>query len=529
MGGEGYIGARMAQYTESPVATGREAFAAGQSRRRVAHVAAVAGVVAVAAIVRAIHLADRPFWLDEAFSALYARLDLATLVELRQRGTNPPLYHILLGYWSRLFGDSETALRSLSVVAGSAAVLAVYGLGRSIAGRGVGLAAAVLLAVNSIAIGYSQEARYYAFAGLLAIVSTLLFRKVVLERGWPWSAAYAAVMIVFVWTHSFAWFVLAAHGIAAIWQYGRLRSNPAAREALAVRFGLAVLVTVASFLPWSGTLSAQVEHVLDGYWIARPSVVAPMQAGHAFIAPLAELRWPVALLAGAAAIYVFARRGVRSGSAEAAPIASCDYVLLVAWMMIPVLVPFVWSLVAAPIFQLKYALVAQPAAVILLAILLSRRPAIGLAVVAGIVAIHAPLANRGLEYEDWRAAGRIIANRSPAGTPVYICQDFTYYALAEYLNEAQHPITPVVKDGAEPAEFERLYPRRPLSYRNWLEALRKQDRAVIVLSRLQTEEGGAAFDRVLHNLEAGGDVDLVSVRGDVDVVFWSRPRRPASS
>ena len=49
----------------------------------------LAGAVGLAAVVRTIGLGDRPLWLDEAFSVLYARLDPSTLFEFRRKGTNP--------------------------------------------------------------------------------------------------------------------------------------------------------------------------------------------------------------------------------------------------------------------------------------------------------------------------------------------------------------------------------------------------------------------------------------------------------
>ncbi|MGA7286736.1 MAG: hypothetical protein WBX02_01480, partial [Terriglobales bacterium] len=75
-------------------------------------------VVALAAALRLFRLGVRSFWLDEAVSAMLARVDrhvFASAVIHRQ--ANMVLYYLLLRGWTRL-GSSEFALRSFSALAG---------------------------------------------------------------------------------------------------------------------------------------------------------------------------------------------------------------------------------------------------------------------------------------------------------------------------------------------------------------------------------------------------------------------------
>jgi uncharacterized membrane protein len=74
--------------------------------------------------------------------------------------------------WAVPFGQGEAALRGFSVLLGTLMVWVTWGLGRSLAGRAVGLVAAALLAVSPLAVQYSQEVRMYAQAGLLAAASS---------------------------------------------------------------------------------------------------------------------------------------------------------------------------------------------------------------------------------------------------------------------------------------------------------------------------------------------------------------------
>lgn len=491
---------------------------------RVAFMAVV--VVVVAAIIRCWGLGQRPLWLDEAFSALYARLDVGTLIELRRNGTNPPLYHILLKQWVEWFGDSEVALRSLSVVAGTSAVALMFPLARSMGGIRTGIVATVLLAINNMAVGYSQEARYYAITGLLSITGALLLRKAVATRRSLWFVSYTLMMIAFVWIHLFAWFVLAAHCAAVLYLCLIRIGQPRRRRTLVVRFGLSVIVILASFTPWAGVLMGQVEAVLDGYWIARPDTFTLLSSLHAFVVPLVSLRWFLVLAACGGIALSVARRAQHSPcDSTDRTLRSLDRALLACWAVLPIFIPLAWSLVAAPIYQIKYTLVAQPAVIVLLSLLITRRPVVGLAALALPVVAHPPAPNRGLQFEDWRSAAAVVKVHAGQRSLIYICQDYAYYALEYYLDDELEAI-PVVRPGGEPSEFAEIYPVAALAYPRWLEQLRQRDQtAIIVLSRLRSGQNPLAMDTVWKDLESFGTLRQEQIGGDVDVLIWTGKTR----
>lgn len=104
------------------------------------------------------------------------------------------------------------ALRSLSAVLGVALVFVMYELGRRLADRRVGIAAALLAAVSEFLVHYSQEARSYALLALLTALSSLcLFR--LLDRWSGWSAVAYAAVITFLYTH--------VYGFSSSWHRSR--------------------------------------------------------------------------------------------------------------------------------------------------------------------------------------------------------------------------------------------------------------------------------------------------------------------
>lgn len=62
-------------------------------------------------------------WRDEAFSILAAERTLTEI--LPKLGFEPPVYYILLHYWMKLFGNSELATRSLSLIGFTLATVVV--------------------------------------------------------------------------------------------------------------------------------------------------------------------------------------------------------------------------------------------------------------------------------------------------------------------------------------------------------------------------------------------------------------------
>jgi hypothetical protein len=137
--------------------------------------AALLAVVGLGLLVRLAGLTEQSLWYDEGGSLVhsggatvgewYAQLQGSHASERYQ-----PLYFAALRGWRGLFGDSEAALRGLSVAGGVAAVAVVGAAGLGVGGALHGLLAAALLALSAFAVTYSQEVRPYALLMLLAAV-----------------------------------------------------------------------------------------------------------------------------------------------------------------------------------------------------------------------------------------------------------------------------------------------------------------------------------------------------------------------
>lgn len=101
--------------------------------------------------------------------------NLGSMIEGLRYGMSPPLYHILLYFVIKHFGDSEVALRIPSAVSGVLSIIVIFFLGRHLYSEKEGLMAAGLTALLWCPVYYSQEARVYSLLLLFTLLSTYLW------------------------------------------------------------------------------------------------------------------------------------------------------------------------------------------------------------------------------------------------------------------------------------------------------------------------------------------------------------------
>lgn len=258
-------------------------------RRQLTGVVGILAIMALAVALRLYNLGSQPLWLDEAASLHFARLPLARQWswEVPIDPGNPPLYYSLLHLWL-VFGDSESSLRALSVIASVVTVPVVYLLGSTIADRRLGLLAALLLATSPLHVRYAQEARTYALFILTATVAlwgvaTLLKSA---ERGGPlrgrttnsvgW-AAYVGGAGLSLLAHNTAFFlVVGANLLVLAWLAAARWEHPK----LVMRWFLAQVALIGIWAAWLPAYMRQTETIHDRFWISTPSFKDLVMSAH---------------------------------------------------------------------------------------------------------------------------------------------------------------------------------------------------------------------------------------------------------
>jgi mannosyltransferase len=297
-----------------------------------------AGVFAFALTVGLIRLGAQPLSYDELVTRDTATSSWSGIWSAARDTEAPHLvYYGLLKPWLAAVGTSDWALRLPSVIFGALAAAMTAVLGRRLFGQPAGLVSGLALAASSFFVSWSQAARGYTLAVLLATAATYAFVRAAEQHSNLWWTAWAATLAAAGWINVFAFSVLAAQ-LAA---FAFMRPRPPLRAPV-----LALLAAVVVFLPQLVLVVSGDNGQLD--WIPTPTprhVAVGMWdwAG----------RNPVAVLAATIGLVQLARNAV--------PLAARWKTALVAvWLVAPLAATLLAS-IAQPAFEARYVLVAMPA------------------------------------------------------------------------------------------------------------------------------------------------------------------------
>ena len=188
-------------------------------------------------------------WFDEAYSIIVAKQPLVELLRLTGVDTHPPLYYILLKGWAALFGWSEFALRSLSVLALGGAVI----FGGLLIKRMFGVRAALItlpfLVFAPFLLRYGFEIRMYALASLIGVAASyvlvLAAEAKAKQRQQLLYGVYAVLVAAGMYTLYYTAFLWVAHLIWLVWLTLRLK-----QPLFKARWLLAFVGSVLLFAPW---------------------------------------------------------------------------------------------------------------------------------------------------------------------------------------------------------------------------------------------------------------------------------------
>ncbi len=226
-----------------------------------ATLAVVGGLTIVSLLIRLSHLDYQSLWLDEGYTLLFSGMPLSKLLAVGGAHEHPPLYYLLVHFLMQAH-QSYLVPRFISALAGSLSIPVLYALGTRMFNRGVGLAAAALLAVSPFHFWFSDDGRAYELAGLLVLLSyLLLFRALDRPRVGAW-VAYGVALVACLYTEYTTVLVLLPQALLLI----RAQSRGLARPLL-LTWGAAVL----SFVPWLPTWLHNASTVSDNYWIPSPT------------------------------------------------------------------------------------------------------------------------------------------------------------------------------------------------------------------------------------------------------------------
>lgn len=346
----------------------------------------VLAALVLALCLRAWRLDQHSLWQDEGLSLYRASLGLRDLLggriplgPLVTRDVHPPAYFLLLGGWLRLLGlgSADTwGAKVLSLLVSLPALPLLWALARRLLGRRGGAAELALLlgALSPAWLWYSQELRSYSLIVTLGLaLSYGLWRWTAPASGAPspsrspWAALTLGAALLLVWTHYLSFLLVAAlatWAFAALLRQRRQRSDRLAAATFSDRRALAALVlallAAVPLLPyavWRLGLGAERHQ----HFVPLPTFLRDIVLGFGLGRTADQGSWPVWLLDAAFALTLllgfWELRRLRPAAAR----------FLAVYLLGPVLLLFLVTLVKPVYLGLQHILLASPAFYILVA------------------------------------------------------------------------------------------------------------------------------------------------------------------
>ena len=383
------------------------------------------------ALLLRLPLLSQSLWLDEAIEALALRGHFGPILSYSLSDFQPPLYHFLGLAWTNLFGFSEVALRTPSLLAGLGLVYLVYKLGELIGKQKLGIIASLLIATNPLLIYYSQEGRTYILTTVL-VTASFYYLLLSLRHSRPRGLVlYAVFTLLFLWTSYLSWFVALSQGVYPLYKkrWDLLTALTLASSSLLIWLpsllqSLEIGVGDARTIPgWGQVVGGTSLKALALTWVKMN--IGRISFDHKLIYGL------LVSLLGGLHLYLLAHLKYQK------------HLLLLIWLILPVILVSLVSLFV-PVYSYTRVLFVVPAYLLLLSLALVQLQGRYTLLILSLNLLFLALFwfNPRFHREDWRSLTSYL--NAQEGTVVLpsLKQDapFIYYNLSLPLQSALDPV-----------------------------------------------------------------------------------------
>ena len=284
------------------------------------------------------------------------------------------LYYAGMHLWLDVVGYSPFALRLPSALAvGVAAALTVW-LVSPLAGRGTGILAGIAFCLMPRVTWMGTEGRSYALTAALAVALTLLF--VAAWRRGPaprrirvlWWTLYGVAAVLLSVTFIYLAFLVAAHGVTALWTVSAGRRRDRAARASLLGWAVAAVAAALLLLPFALAVvrqAGQVSWIDPVGWGTWESVLVTQWFT---LNPAFAVAGWILIVAGAGSLIWLDRRA--PAPARIVAVNPSLLAVVLPWLVVPTLGVIAVSLLVSPLYSPRYLAFCAPAAAILIGVAL---------------------------------------------------------------------------------------------------------------------------------------------------------------
>lgn len=319
-------------------------------------------------ILRIYKLDFQSVWLDEIHSLNESNPNYTwgqVFDSLLVSDPHPPLYFILLHLLFKCFGYTVWTLRFVSVLFGVAGIAGTYFLAKEMFNKRVAYFAALLIAVNYFQLYYSQEARMYAmlfFTSVMSFYFLVRFFKIPTYKSTLLYAVFTALML---YTHFFALFALAAQFLLLLlWT---ISNETLSALKVKLKYSVASLFLIfILYLPVFPFFNAA--NRKTSMWIQYPEQDVYTQIIKEFFGKSEMVLFLVIPLI---VLYVFSIYRIKDEKSSLLNVFNekrvSNFIILIVWIFVTLLIPYVASFVKLPMIVSRYFIVILPAIILIIA------------------------------------------------------------------------------------------------------------------------------------------------------------------
>jgi len=287
-------------------------------------------------------LLNESLWGDEGFSALAVMKPFKEMVGVVMRDTAPPGFYVIGYAWTRLFGSSEVALRSLSLLLIlGAAVFAGLLVKEASKNKWQGVLVGLLAFLSPFTLPFAFEWRMYALLTFATLGSIYFF----VTRKWK---GYVVMTVLALYTHHLALMTVAVQGlwflVDELDEPGKWTKRKIVK---AIKHIWPFWLVMGLYIPWLYPMYLQTTRVQGaGFWLKAPTIKEAGLLLYRFMTGgvKEEFRTGVALLVG---VLLVTKQWKKVGK---------KWLEILLVVMAPVVFSFIVSYLVTPIFYDRYLL-----------------------------------------------------------------------------------------------------------------------------------------------------------------------------
>ena len=198
-------------------------------------------------------------WFDESYSAYLVRGDFGQIWAETAQDVHPPFFYFLLKIWSMIFGNSDFAMRFMSVFFGAIGIILTFHLLKRWFNIKIATVATALLSLSPFLIRYGQEMRMYTLIFAIVVGATYALDLALEIKKKRYYIIYAILVSLGMWTHYFTALAWLAHVFYLI----KFKKVNIFKKPWLPTYLLAILL----YLPWIPAFLTQTATVQQGFWI----------------------------------------------------------------------------------------------------------------------------------------------------------------------------------------------------------------------------------------------------------------------